>query len=399
MLPRPLVRRSEARRRLASRASASRHFAALAMARERSTDASTPARAADASRLLALFDLSNVSPMCVSRASWLRAASSATGKVVPPVEDETFPFDASPTAAVFAPTRGRRAKDDDARVARAPVKAAAVVKSQDAGRARTTVPTVTATRANNDDDDDGGAIDGVIYEEDRNALFEAQLRRAMAAEAAGVDVGRMLAAKGGLANSPPKASGGDDDAEANSEGDGEAKVEDDLSARDDVAMDVDAPVEFVNSPVNSPAVEASPPASAAEDNAFERMLSAALKETRGASTPIEKQPLDRAVPKREFKPKLEVKSPEKYEPAAKPTPSTSALDFEAKLEAAMRAAEAGGDLTAILSGPSSKTANSPVGTTSAEARVNYRELGFTKAERRHHSLHVETEEAASERKT
>ena len=182
------------------------------MARERTTDASTPARAADASRLLALFDLSNVSPICVSRASWLRAASSATGKVVPPVEDETFPFDASPTAAVFSPTRGRRAKDDDARVARAPVKAAAVVKSQDAGRARTTVPTVTATRANYDDDDDGGAIDGVIYEEDRNALFEAQLRRAMAAEAAGVDVGRMLAAKGGLANSPPKASGGDDDA-------------------------------------------------------------------------------------------------------------------------------------------------------------------------------------------
>ena len=396
MLPRPLVPRAETLRvPLASDTSP----LALAMARERTTDASTPARAADASRLLALFDLSNVSPMCVSRASWLRAASSATGKVVPPVEDETFPFDASPTAAVCAPTRGRRAKDDDARVARAPVKAAAVVKSQDAGRARTTVPTVTATRANDDDDDDGGAIDGVIYEEDRNALFEAQLRRAMAAEAAGVDVGRMLAAKGGLANSPPKASGGDDDAEANSEGDGEAKVEDDLSARDDVAMDVDAPVEFVNSPVNSPAVEASPPASAAEDDAFERMLSAALKETRGASTPIEKQPLDRAVPKREFKPKLEVKSPEKYEPAAKPTPSTSALDFEAKLEAAMRAAEAGGDLTAILSGPSSKTANSPVGTTSAEARVNYRELGFTKAERRHHSLHVETEEAASERKT
>jgi len=396
LLPRPLVPRAETLRvPLASDTSP----LALAMARERTTDASTPARAADASRLLALFDLSNVSPICVSRASWLRAASSATGKVVPPVEDETFPFDASPTAAVFAPTRGRRAKDDDARVARAPVKAAAVVKSQDAGRARTTVPTVTATRANDDDDDDGGAIDGVIYEEDRNALFEAQLRRAMAAEAAGVDVGRMLAAKGGLANSPPKASGGDDDAEANSEGDGEAKVEDDLSARDDVAMDVDAPVEFVNSPVNSPAVEASPPASAAEDDAFERMLSAALKETRGASTPIEKQPLDRAVPKREFKPKLEVKSPEKYEPAAKPTPSTSALDFEAKLEAAMRAAEAGGDLTAILSGPSSKTANSPVGTTSAEARVNYRELGFTKAERRHHSLHVETEEAASERKT
>ena len=396
MLPRPLVPRAETLRvPLASDTSP----LALAMARERTTDASTPARAADASRLLALFDLSNVSPICVSRASWLRAAWSATGKVVPPVEDETFPFDASPTAAVFAPTRGRRAKDDDARVARAPVKAAAVVKSQDAGRARTTVPTVTATRANDDDDDDGGAIDGVIYEEDRNALFEAQLRRAMAAEAAGVDVGRMLAAKGGLANSPPKASGGDDDAEANSEGDGEAKVEDDLSARDDVAMDVDAPVEFVNSPVNSPAVEASPPASAAEDDAFERMLSAALKETRGASTPIEKQPLDRAVPKREFKPKLEVKSPEKYEPAAKPTPSTSALDFEAKLEAAMRAAEAGGDLTAILSGPSSKTANSPVGTTSAEARVNYRELGFTKAERRHHSLHVETEEAASERKT
>ena len=396
MLPRPLVPRAETLRvPLASDTSP----LALAMARERTTDASTPARAADASRLLALFDLSNVSPICVSRASWLRAASSATGKVVPPVEDETFPFDASPTAAVFAPTRGRRAKDDDARVARAPVKAAAVVKSQDAGRARTTVPTVTATRANDDDDDDGGAIDGVIYEEDRNALFEAQLRRAMAAEAAGVDVGRMLAAKGGLANSPPKASGGDDDAEANSEGDGEAKVEDDLSARDDVAMDVDAPVEFVNSPVNSPAVEASPPASAAEDDAFERMLSAALKETRGASTPIEKQPLDRAVPKREFKPKLEVKSPEKYEPAAKPTPSTSALDFEAKLEAAMRAAEAGGDLTAILSGPSAKTANSPVGTTSAEARVNYRELGFTKAERRHHSLHVETEEAASERKT
>ena len=397
MLPRPLVPRAETLRvPLASDTSP----LALAMARERTTDASTPARAADASRLLALFDLSNVSPMCVSRASWLRAGSSATRKVVPPVEDETFPFDASPTAAVFAPARGRGARNDAARESSAPVKAAAVVKSQDAGRARTTVPTVTAPRDDDDDDDDDGAAnDEVIYEEDRNALFEARLRRAMAAEAAGVDVGRMLAAKGGLANSPPKASGGDDDAEANSEGDGEAKVEDDLSARDDVAMDVDAPVEFVNSPVNSPAVETSPPASAAEDDAFERMLYAALKETRGASTPIEKQPLDRAVPKREFKPKLEVKSPEKYEPAAKPTPSTSALDFEAKLEAAMRAAEAGGDLTAILSGPSSKTANSPVGTTSAEARVNYRELGFTKAERRHHSLHVETEAAASERKT
>ena len=371
------------------------------MARERSTDASTPARAADASRLLALFDLSNVSPMCVSRASWLRAGSSATRKVVPPVEDETFPFDASPTAAVFAPARGRGARNDAARESSAPVKAAAVVKSQDAGRARTTVPTVTAPRDDDDDDeDDGAANDEVIYEEDRNALFEARLRRAMAAEAAGVDVGRMLAAKGGLANSPPKASGGDDaEAEAatetNSEGDAEAEVEDDLSARDDVAMDVDAAVEFAD----SPAAEASTPASVAEDDSFERMLSAALKETRGASTPIEKQPLDRAVPKREFKPKLEVKSPEKYEPAAKPTPSTSALDFEAKLEAAMRAAEAGGDLTAILSGPSSKTANSPVGTTSAEARVNYRELGFTKAERRHHSLHVETEAAASERKT
>jgi hypothetical protein len=48
------------------------------MARERTTDASTPARAADASGLLALFDLSNVSPMCVSRASWLRAGVEAS---------------------------------------------------------------------------------------------------------------------------------------------------------------------------------------------------------------------------------------------------------------------------------------------------------------------------------
>lgn len=45
----------------------------------------------------------------------------------------------------------------------------------------------------------------------------------------GVDVGWMFAVKGGLANSSLKASGGDDDAEVNLEGDGEVKVEDDLS--------------------------------------------------------------------------------------------------------------------------------------------------------------------------
>ena len=327
-------------------------------------------------RLEALYDLSNVSPLCVSRSSWLRGttfsrACARRAKGADDADDETFPFEVSPTMSVYAP----RARAVDEVVADR-VKAAAVVKSL-RGTTRVVVPEVRR-------DDDGTRDEDAteVCEEDRHAMFEARLRRAMEAEARGVDVGRMLAAKRGVTNSPP--------AKATEETTEESvKTPASPTPMSPMAMDVDEEVVFAKeeSPATSEDVV---------DDPFERMVSEAMKKSsepeRIVGTPVEKQPLERAVPKREFQPKLVVKSPERYDPPARPTVSTSALDFEAKLEVAMRAAAAGGDLNAILSAGSTKTMHSPVGGANAESRVNYRELGFTKAERRHHELHVKTNE-------
>ena len=80
-------------------------------------------------RLEALYDLSNVSPLCVSRSSWLRGttfsrACARRAKGADDADDETFPFEVSPTTSVYAP----RARGVDEVVADR-VKAAAVVKS------------------------------------------------------------------------------------------------------------------------------------------------------------------------------------------------------------------------------------------------------------------------------
>jgi len=340
-------------------------------------------------RLGALFDLSNVSPLCVSRSSWLRGTkfSRASARRADGVDDErddeTFPFEVSPTTSVYAP----RARAVDEGVAER-VKAAAVVKSLD-GTTRVVVPEVRR----GDDDEDGTRDEDAteVCEEDRHAMFEARLRRAMEAEARGVDVGRMLAAKSGVMHSPPTKREAAT-AATEKEETTEERVETPASP---MAMDVDEEVVFAidEEVVFAKEEEESPaPSEDAVDDPFERMVSEAMKKPsepeRVVGTPVEKQPLERAVPKREFQPKLVVKSPERYDPPARPTASTSALDFEAKLEAAMRAAEAGGDLNAILSEGSTKTMHSPIGGANAESRVNYRELGFTKAERRHHALHV-----------
>jgi hypothetical protein len=334
-------------------------------------------------RLGALFDLSNVSPLCVSRSSWLRgtkfsrASARRADSVDDERDDETFPFEVSPTTSVYAP----RARAVDEGVAER-VKAAAVVKSLD-GTTRVVVPEVRR----GDDVEDGMRDEDAteVCEEDRHAMFEARLRRAMEAEARGVDVGRMLAAKSGVTNSPPtkrEAATAAAEKEETTE-----ECVDTLASP--TAMDVNEEVVFAKEEEESPA-----PSESVVDDPFERMVSEAMKKLsepeRVVETPVEKQPLERAVPKREFQPKLIVKSPERYDPPARPTASTSALDFEAKLEAAMRAAEAGGDLNAILSEGSTKTMHSPIGGANVESRVNYRELGFTKAERRHHELHVKS---------
>ncbi|OUS43548.1 hypothetical protein BE221DRAFT_175048 [Ostreococcus tauri] len=320
----------------------------------------------------ALFDLASVSPLGVDRARWSRERGttewSDDGST-----SRAFPFIASPTAAVFRPTGAAvglaRASASTASTMAVP-KAVPVVESMN-GTIRARAPRVTR----DDDGDDDGDDDAPVVEDGSAALHEARVRRALDAAARGVDVGRMLAARGGGV-----ARAADD---ATREREVTTTASEEATTNDSVEMGV------VETMTTTPSLET---VHVEEDeDAFERAVARALEAaTRAPNTPVEKQPLERAVPRRAFDGKLKVKSPEKYATVERPRmdPAREALDFEAKLEAAMRAAEAGGDLSAILSGPSVKTARSPIGTASAESRVNYRELGFTKAEREHHRLHV-----------
>ena len=210
-------------------------------------------------RLEALYDLSNVSPLCVSRSSWLRGttfsrACARRAKGADDADDETFPFEVSPTTSVYAP----RARGVDEVVADR-VKAAAVVKSL-SGTTRVVVPEVRR-------DDDGTRDEDAteVCEEDRHAMFEARLRRAMEAEARGVDVGRMLAAKCGVTNSPP--------AKATEETTEESvKTPASPTPMSPMAMDVDEEVVFAKeeSPATSEDVV---------DDPFERMVSEAMKKS------------------------------------------------------------------------------------------------------------------------
>ena len=343
-----------------------------------------------------LFDLTNVSPLCVSRAAWLSRGKSGDGDG--DAADGSFPFSVSPTAEVYA---ARRARDDDGCDGDAGRKPAttcvAVVKSVSTTSAGTEVRVVVPeVKKRDDDDDDEKEDDGIVEEEDTNAIFEARLRAAMDAEGKGVSLDRMFGVKGGVQNSPVRTSVSAEEEEEEEEVPvpSSSPIPAESPVIDAMDIDANAPVFIAEaaSPVGCAAREPEADDLSASDAAFERMLARAMTKP---ETPVEKQPLERAVPKKTFEPKLLVKSPEKYEPAVKPTVSTaSSLDFEAKLEAALRAAEAGGDLTAILSGPSQKTMHSPAGANdTAESRVNYRELGFTRAEREHHRLHVAENDA------
>ena len=351
------------------------------------------------SRRADLFDLTNVSPLCVSRAAWLSRGKS--GECDGDAANASFPFTVSPTAEVYAARRSRDVVDENpvssSDAGRKPATTCvAVVKSVSTTGAGTEVRVVVPEVKKRDDDDavignddDHGRI---VEEEDTNAIFEARLRAAMDAESKGVSLDRMFGAKGGVQNSPIRTS-----VVVQEEEEVPMPSSSPIPAESPVidAMDIDAnaPVfipEAASPEVGCAAVPEPEDDLSASDAAFERMLAKAMTKP---ETPVEKQPLERAVPKKTFEPKLLVKSPEKYEPVVKPTVAASSLDFEAKLEAALRAAEAGGDLTAILSEPSKKTVHSPEGTKdSAESRVNYRELGFTRAEREHHRLHVAKEE-------
>ena len=350
------------------------------------------------SRRADLFDLTNVSPLCVSRAAWLSRGKS--GECDGDAADGSFPFSVSPTAEVYA---ARRARDDDGGDADAGRKPAttcvAVVKSVSTTSAGTEVRVVVPEvkkRDDDDEEDDDEDDDGIVEEEDTNAIFEARLRAAMDAESKGVSLDRMFGVKGGVQNSPVRTSVSAEEEEEEEEVPvpSSSPIPAESPVIDAMDIDANAPVFIAEaaSPVGCAAREPEADDLSASDAAFERMLARAMTKP---ETPVEKQPLERAVPKKTFEPKLLVKSPEKYEPAVKPTVSTaSSLDFEAKLEAALRAAEAGGDLTAILSGPSQKTMHSPAGANdTAESRVNYRELGFTRAEREHHRLHVAENDA------
>ena len=318
----------------------------------------------------ALFDLANVSPLCVGRTAWLRGTLGEQD-----ARDGAFPFLVSPTRAVYDP------RGDDAVACRSPsvgcartgdeerVKVVAVVKSMN-GTVRAMAPRVTRE----DDADDGGALTDSWepeVEDGSAGLHEARVRRALEAESRGVDIGRALSVQNGLARDEPSREAATIEPTEKIE---ENSVNEEL---------------VVSKNPETTSAAASPVKASDEEDEFERAVAAALRAPLQPTTPIEKQPLDRAVPKRQFEPKLTISSPEKYEPVAKPVSNArEALDFEAKLELALLAAEAGGDLSAILSGPSTKTVRSPVGAESAESRICYRELGFTKAERKHHALHV-----------
>ena len=312
--------------------------------------------------------------------------------------DGVFPLVVSPTASVYAPKPSMKmAAVVSAVDAGVVVDRVAVVKAAaSAANVRVVVPVIVPEQRDDGDDDDGAGDDAV--EESSDILFEARLRAAMEAEANGVDLSAMFGAKRGVANSPVGSKTAFSTTTAVVEGGEEAE---------DVVIGVDMEPEVCASPPSPPLpVETTTETTTAdvepESDAFERMLAKALDDACGASTSMTNEmvntsvkvedavaikPFEAAMPKREFKPKFDARSPEKYETVPKPEHSTSGLDFEAKLEAAMRAAELGGDLTAILSGPSSKVMNSPAGA-DAQSRVNFRELGMSKTELKHHELHV-----------
>ena len=348
-----------------------------------------------------LFDLTNVSPLNITRASWLlEPASRGGGKMNTNGQslDSVFQLVVSPTASVYAPKPSMKmAAVVSAVDAGVVVDRVAVVKAAaSAANVRVVVPVIVPEQRDDGDDDDGAGDDAV--EESSDILFEARLRAAMEAEANGVDLSAMFGAKRGVANSPVGSKTAFSTTTAVVEGEEEAE---------DVVIGVDMEPEVCASPPSPPLpVETTTETTTAdvepESDAFERMLAKALDDACGASTSMTNEmvntsvkvedavaikPFEAAMPKREFKPKFDARSPEKYETVPKPEHSTSGLDFEAKLEAAMRAAELGGDLTAILSGPSSKVMNSPAGA-DAQSRVNFRELGMSKTELKHHELHV-----------
>lgn len=356
------------------------------------------------SRRADLFDLTNVSPLCVSRAAWLSRGKSVDGDAA---NATSFPFTVSPTAEVYAARRSSDVDDENpvssSDAGRKPATTCvAVVKSVSTTSAGTEVRVVVPEVKKRDDDDDEDDDDdgSIVEEEDKNAIFEARLRAAMDAESKGVSLDRMFGAKGGVQNSPIRTSVVVQEEEEEEEVPmpSSSPIPAESPVIDAMDIDANAPVfipEAASPEMGCAAVLKPDDDLSASDAAFERMLAKAMTKP---ETPVEKQPLERAVPKKTFEPKLLVKSPEKYEPVVvKPTVVASSLDFEAKLEAALRAAEAGGDLTAILSEPSKKTMHSPAGTKdSAESRVNYRELGFTRAEREHHRLHLAEEEERSD---
>ena len=325
--------------------------------------------------------------------------------------DGAFPFTVSPTASVYAPKSSTARSVSCVPNADAVVDRVAVVKATtSAANVRVVVPVFVADVGDDDGCDD--ASDGAVLEESSDVLFEARLRAAMEAEANGVDLSSMFAAKRGVANSPVGAAKTTTTATTQ---DTDVVHEDDDEDDDEKNANAGVSELCASSPVKEDAM--APPSPVAptavvepESDAFERMLAKALDDasgvdrsmttmtTEGVDTSVKDdavamRPFEEAMPKREFKPKFDERSPEKYEAAPKPEHSTSALDFEAKLEAAMRAAELGGDLTAILSGPSSKVMNSPPGA-DAQSRVNFRELGISKSELKHHELHVADSDVA-----
>ena len=303
----------------------------------------------------ALFDLSNVSPLDISRASWLSNGPTATRSGGTKRGDTTFsfPFQVSPTSQVYDPTARARVRQsfgsgcgsgsDEGKIR------VAVVKSVVSG-ARVVVPLVRRRLGEAPEEfeefEEEDEKEKQVNDDDACILFRECV------EAMDVESSRACASE--------------------------------AVAR----VDVDAAVTAATA--DSAFELALARALRAEEEKQKEVVSAPSNTLEAPLTPVEKQSLDRAVPKRVFNPKVVVSSPDKYAPIPQPSevPKSSALDFEAKLEAALKAAESGGDLTAILAAPSHKTMNSPMGCKDAERRVNYRELGFTKAERSHHALHV-----------
>ena len=350
-----------------------------------------------------LVDLTNVSPLDATRAAWLAERGTSRPARARDDKRDVFPFTVSPMSTVYDPKQRVRKDFGDLT---AVVDAVAVVKATAARcGTRVVVPVVARATFGDAKENDGGE-DEETFVESRDLLFEARVRAAMEAEAKGVDLDAMFAAKRGVQNSP---SGASRTAVAAAVTDARDESDGCIARNDEERSSFRVNERGVLGEVEeSPAreetsVDVAPAPSVAEPDAFERMLSKALEDvsarktnatpSKGKSRVVDSRPFAEVVPKREFQPKLVVSSPEKYASSPPLAPTTSALDFEAKLEAAMRAAEMGGDLTAILSGPSSKVMNSPVGA-DAQKRVNFRELGISKSELKHHELHVANSDVA-----